>query len=415
MHRRDLLKSGCLAGLAGALPSNLLAAQGASDPETPTGREFWLQQMLRIAHPPLDALSRGQLRLTMPIECAPGMEESRRRTTYLEAFGRLLCGIGPWLEHGPAAGAEGTLRSTYLDLVDKALAHGVDPNSPDYLQFGSDQQTIVDASFLALAVLRAPQTLNAALGSGVRKQLADGFRATRPLLAGFNNWLLFAAAIEAALFALGEPWDKVRVDYALREHESWYVGDGLYGDGPHFHLDYYNSFVIHPFLLAILDALGNEQPAWKAMGPAIRQRAARYAHSQERLIAPDGSYPIVGRSITYRCGAFHLLADVALRRTLPADLDPGQVRCALASVIHRTITPAGTFDSGGWLRIGLAGHQPSLGERYISTGSLYLCAAAFLPLGLPQEDAFWSAPDTPWSSQKLWSGTDLPADHALDI
>jgi hypothetical protein len=92
---------------------------------------------------------------------------------------------------------------------------------------------------------------------------------------------------------------------------------------------------------------------------------------------------------------------------------PEQVRGALTAVIRRTLGAPGTFDEQGWLRIGLAGHQPSLGEVYISTGSLYLCTAAFLPLGLPAGDRFWSGAAAPWSSVKVWSGADVKADHAL--
>ena len=128
----------------------------------------------------------------------------------------------------------------------------------------------------------------------------EALRATRALEAGFNNWLLFAACVEAALAALGEPWDAMRVDYAVREHMSWYLGDGTYGDGPHLHWDYYNSFVIHPFLLAVLEAVGEHKAEWRAFVPVTRARAARYAVVQERMIAADGSYPVVGRSITYR-------------------------------------------------------------------------------------------------------------------
>ncbi len=149
------------------------------------------------------------------------------------------------------------------------------------------------------------------------------------------------------------------------------------------------------------------------MRAAVLQRARRYATVQERLIAPDGSYPPLGRSITYRCGAFHHLATMALRRELPAGVAPTQVRGALGAVIHRTLGAADTFDAEGWLRIGLCGHQPALGERYISTGSLYLCTFAFLPLGLGPADEFWSAPAADWTSRKLWSGADLPADHAI--
>jgi hypothetical protein len=83
-------------------------------------------------------------------------------------------------------------------------------------------------------------------------------------------------------------------------------------------------------------------------------------------------------------------------------------------VMRRTLDPAGTFDEKGWLRIGLAGHQPAIGEPYISTGSLYLCTAAFLPLGLPAEDRFWSGAVAPWTSVKLWRGENVQADHAAD-
>jgi hypothetical protein len=150
------------------------------------------------------------------------------------------------------------------------------------------------------------------------------------------------------------------------------------------------------------------------MRASIRQRARRYAAMQERLIAPDGSYPAIGRSITYRCGAFHLLADAARRNILPETLTPPQVRCALSAVMQRTLEPPGTFSPEGWLQIGLAGHQPGLGETYISTGSLYLLSVAWLPLGLSPAAPFWSQPAQPWTSQIIWSGKNINADHAQD-
>jgi hypothetical protein len=53
-----------------------------------------------------------------------------------------------------------------------------------------------------------------------------------------------------------------------------------------------------------------------------------------------------------------------------------------------------------------------MGEEYINTGSLYLCMAAFLPLGLPESDPFWNRPDADWTSRKAWNGVDVGADHA---
>jgi hypothetical protein len=39
---------------------------------------------------------------------------------------------------------------------------------------------------------------------------------------------------------------------------------------------------------------------------------------------------------------------------------------------------------------------------------------AFLPLGLPAEDPFWTAPAEDWTSRKAWSGAPLTTDHAVD-
>lgn len=377
-------------------------------------RASWVALLDRICRPLLSAAAERRLKAVMPVECYAGEQQHRKQTTYLEALGRTLGGIAPWLEHGASDGEEGKLRAQYCDWARAAIASGVDKASPDYMDFGGDRQTIVDTAFLALAMLRAPNELHKKLPEAAQAQLADAMRATRVNLGNYNNWLLFAAAIEAGLRMLGQPWDRMRVDYALREHANWYLGDGVYGDGPHFHLDYYNSFVMHSFLLALLEAVGGEEQDWEPMLAPERERATRYAAIQERMIAADGSYPIVGRSLTYRCGAFQALADAALRGMLPEGVVPEQVRGALTAVLHRTLTPPGTFDANGWLQIGLAGHQPKMGEIYISTGSLYLCTTAFLPLGLPATHRFWSGPAAPWTQVKVWGGADFPADHALE-
>jgi len=133
------------------------------------------------------------------------------------------------------------------------------------------------------------------------------------------------------------------------------------------------------------------------------------------MINTDGSFPVTGRSIVYRGGAFHHLADMALRKQLPETLPPGQVRAALTAVIKKTFASPATFTKDGWLAIGLYGNQPGLADVYINTGSLYLCSTILLPLGLPDTDEFWTASSLPWTSVKVWSGQDFPADHALDI
>ena len=408
--RRTFLKAAAAAGAAvtgladaGAAPEVTAAQTGLSD------RAYWVTVLRRLADPVLENLAAGSLRSRMPVE-GPA---DRQAVTHLEAVGRLLTGIAPWLELGGGDSVEGRLRARYADLARRALAAGLDRSSPDALNFTEGHQPLVDAAFLGQAILRAPNALWQALDTTTRAALVAALESTRAIQPGFSNWLLFSATIEAALARMGAPWDRVRVDYALRQHEQWYKGDGVYGDGPEFHWDYYNSFVIQPMLLDVLDACAPASAAWKALAQPVTRRAQRYAAIQERLIGPDGTWPLTGRSLAYRTGAFQLVAQIALRRALPPPLTPNGVRSALTAAIRRSMEAPGTFDSDGWLRIGVCGHQPGIGETYISTGSLYLCAAVLLPLGLSEADPFWSGSPAPWTSVLAWSGRAFPIDHAL--
>jgi len=398
-----------MAGLSAAAQAAPAAPQATAEND----REYWVRLLHRLGEPVLVNLARGTLKREMPVECLTGDEAERRRYTHLEAIGRLLAGIAPWLEAPLAAGAERELQQRYCGLARQALAMATDPASPDFLNFSEGEQPLVDCGFLAQGVLRAPNELWRKLDSRTQRNLAAALTASRAITPNYSNWLLFSAMVETALAMMGQPWDGMRVDYAIRKHQEWYLGDGTYGDGPQFHWDYYNSFVIQPMLLDTLRHIGAHSNRWKRYRPETLMRAQRYAAIQERLIAPDGSFPAVGRSITYRCGVFHLPALLALTGELPQALSGPRMRSALTAVMRRLMEAPGTFDDGGWLRIGFRGHQPHLGERYISTGSLYLCAAVLLPLGLAPADLFWTGAGEDWTSRRVWGGQDGEADHAI--
>lgn len=348
----------------------------------------------------------------MPVEATNPRD--RAKYTHLEAFGRLIAGIAPWLGATGLDQSEGTRHRHLLDLTYASLDAATNPRSPDFMNFSDGNQPLVDTAFLAQGILRAPQVLLDALEGRVKRQLIDALKSSRAIpTPDRNNWVMFAATVETALRVFGEKTIEERLQHSVERMLSWYKGDGVYGDGEFFHFDYYNSFVIHPMLVDVLAVLQKKDDRYSSHYQTELQRARRYAEIQERLIAPDGTYPAVGRSITYRFGAFHALAQMTCMRELPERVTPAQVRCALTAVIRKQIEAPGTFDENGWLRIGFAGHQPTLAEGYISTGSLYLCATALLPLGLPASDPFWNSADAPWTSQQVWSGKSLPADHAL--
>jgi hypothetical protein len=109
---------------------------------------------------------------------------------------------------------------------------------------------------------------------------------------------------------------------------------------------------------------------------------------------------------------FQALSMAVCEGLLPPDVSPAQVRCALTKVIERMAGAPGTFDGQGFLTVGFCGHQPSIGESYITAASTYLCATVLLPLGLPAAHPFWSDPDADWTAVKLWQGEDLSCDKA---
>lgn len=332
---------------------------------------------------------------------------------HLEVVARWLVGVAPFLELIQRRPGESRFNSWIEKshvLIDKIT--GADSN--EKYSFSSGGQPLVEAAFLAQSFIRAPNALWEGLTDKVQRNVLNFFLDSHQIRPHFNNWLLFSAMIEAFLCSIGKPWDRMRVDYALRQHQQWYVGDGTYGDGAEFHWDYYNSFVILPMLLDILDAVQGKHSEWDRMRPLVLLRAQRHAEVLERMIGPDGSYPLIGRSLAYRCGFLHVLAQLAWQQRLPASLNPGAVRAAMWAVIEKTLGRAENYDENGWLQIGINGHQPGVGENYISTGSLYLCSVAFLPLGLEESAPFWSLPEKPWTQRAcFWLGQDIALDKAL--
>lgn len=372
-------------------------------------RENWSQLFRQVVEKPLGHLVSGDIRSKLPVRGIDTIERYEK-CTHLEFVGRTLCGISPALERSMESSLGISANQLYLSLNKLTSV-----KSESFLNFDSGTQPLVDSAFFALGLLRSPNQLWRKVPEETKSSILSALKSSRKIKPHFNNWLLFSAVIEAFFYSIGEDFDAMRIDYALRQHEQWYLGDGIYGDGPKYRFDYYNSYVIHPLLLEITEAVKGYNRDWDNIGIRVLNRAQRHAEQLERLIASDGSFPAVGRSLAYRAGAFHLLALLALKKKLPESLPPAQVREALFAVIQATLSHPSNYDSDGWLMIGLNGHQPNLGEDYISTGSLYLTTTAFLPLGLDEADEFWTEESVPWTQRKIWwLKQDIQADKARD-
>ncbi|MCD0487579.1 DUF2264 domain-containing protein [Pedobacter sp. MC2016-14] len=379
-------------------------------------RNLWIEQLDKVARPVLLNLSQDKLKSVMPVtvSAVTDNKEERTKVAYLEAFGRTLSGIAPWLNLTGGTKQEQQLRAQYFQWSLKSIDNATNPAAKDYMEWREGTQPLVDASYVALAFIRCP-ALWEQLDARVKKQVVDALQATRAITPYYNNWLLFSGMIEAFFCKYNHPYDELRINYGITQFMNyWYTGDGLFADGPEFTLDYYNSFVIQPYLSTIMEVVNEKQKRYANEMLKLDKISKRYAEIQERFINADGSFPATGRSIVYRGGAFQHLANMALKHQLPASLKPAQVREALNAVIHKTLTAPANF-SNGWLNIGLSGSQPALADFYNNTGSLYICTAIFLPLGLPETDEFWSAAPAPWSAIKIWAGQNAPGDHALHL
>ena len=377
-------------------------------------RAFWSDMLYKMASPVVFNLAAGTLRQNMPLEKAPGYSLKAEQVTYLEAVGRTMAGIAPWLALPDDESREGQQRKQLRNAMVKGISNAVNPSNADYLNFRSEQQPLVDAAFMAQGFLRAPKALWEPLDSVTKKRVVEEFKSLRNRSASYNNWLLFSAISEAFLLSVGEQADPARIDFALKKINEWYAGDGWYSDGPQFSMDYYNSFVIQPMLVDLYAVLRKHHKVSENDYRQVLKRMLRHAEFQERIIAADGSFPPFGRSITYRSGAFQVLGQTSLLGHYPEQITPGQVRGAMTAMLKKLFLYCKNFDSAGWLVLGFCGAQPTVADYYTSTGSLYMATLGFLPLGLPATNSFWTEPSSEWTSKRAWNGQPFKKDYKVD-
>lgn len=393
-----------------------LCAKGKKQNQEQNDRAYWCSLLYRISEPVLSNMSKGELRKNMTVELSPSWLKGRDPdVTYLETFGRLMAGLAPWLSLPDDDTEEGKMRQQLREWALKSYANAVDPASPDYLKWEGEGQILCDASYLATSFLRAPKALWEPLDSVTKQRYIDTFHSLKWVRPAYNNWLLFRATVEAFLLSVGETYDAYALEVSLQKMNEWYQGDGWYSDGDEISFDYYNAYVIHPMMVEVTEVM-KDTPLHKPVSFDLAlRRMQRYNVIIERLISPEGAYPAVGRSMTYRLAAFQSVGLAVWKYGLPKSLVYGQVRSALTAVMKRMFAQEGNFNKEGFLQLGFVGHQPNLADYYTNNGSLYMTSLGFLPLGLPADHPFWTSPAEEWTSLRAWGGKVFPKDYHESI
>ena len=378
-------------------------------------RAYWVDLLYKMAKPVLSNMAEGNLQKNMLVEVSPNWDGRNKGVTYMETFGRLMAGIAPWLSLPDDNTEEGAKRKEVREWALKSYANAVNPESPDYLLWRGHGQALVDAAYVAESFLRGYDALWVPLDDTTKKRYFEEFSQLRRVDPPYTNWVLFSSTIESFLAKAGAEYDEYRINSAIRKVEEWYTGDGWYADGPSFAFDYYSSYVFHPMYLETLQAMKDAKAYTRIHYNKYYDRALRrtqkYSIVLERLISPEGTFPVFGRSIPYRMATMQPLALMAWYGKLPDGLTNGQVRDALTTVMHNMFDGKENFNEGGFLTIGFAGRQPNIADWYTNNGSLYMTSLAFLPLGLPSAHPFWTDAAQPWTNKKAWSGKPFPKDH----
>lgn len=379
-----------------------------------TDREKWCCALYKIAHPVLENISRGRLKTILIPEYSPEWDGRDKEVAYLECFGRLMAGVAPWLALEECTSHEKEMHDYLYKCALDGYVQAVNPDSPDYLFKSNNQQCLVDAAYLVHSFLRGYDRLWFALDNETKRRYICEFKRLRCVTPPYNNWILYSAIIEVFLMAIGEEYDFYRIKLALHKINEWYIGDGWYSDGPAFAFDYYNSFVIQPMYVECLETLVEcGLHTFKPLYEQSVKRMQRYSCILERLISPDGYFPIFGRSGTYRTAVFQPLSMIAQNQLLPPSLSNGQVRSALTRVIETMFLTDQNFDNKSFLTLGFNGYQPEIADYYTNTGSLYIASLVFLPLGLPASHPFWTDNGEGWTMKKAWNGLSFPKDGRL--
>ena len=380
----------------------------------PSDRQYWCNLLYRIAEPVLSNMSEGKLHQNMQLELSPRWDGRNKEVAYMECFGRTMAGVAPWLALPDDDTPEGQMRKQLRTWALKSYAHAVNPESPDYLGWNKHGQALVDAAYIAESFLRAPSLWHA-LDTLTQQRYIKEFAGLRRYTPVYSNWVMFVSLIETFLSTVSDNYDAYRIHIGLRKINEWYVGDGWYSDGPGFAFDYYNSFVIQPMYVEALQVLNNQKRGVRVSDEELaraEKRLQRYGTILERMISPEGTFPVFGRSITYRLGTMQALAMLAWQEKLPDVLSEGQVRSALTAVMKRMYATDANFNGKGFLTLGFTASQTDIADVYTNNGSLYMTTLAFMPLGLPADHPFWTSPAESWTSKKAWEGEDFPRDHA---
>ena len=182
-----------------ALACAFLSVFAAPKGKQKTDREVWVDIMYQMAEPVMKNMAEGKLQQVMDtaggnknLELSPTWDRRDKKVAYMEAFGRLLAGLAPWLNLPDDDTPESAKRKQLREWTRKAIINAVDPNSPDRLGWENGGQTLVDGAYVVEGLYVATTPFGYLCpkrpSSSTSKRFKDFAATTRPTPTGFSSW-----------------------------------------------------------------------------------------------------------------------------------------------------------------------------------------------------------------------------------
>ncbi len=346
-------------------------------------KQDYERMLLRILEPLKSRFSPGRARVELGAQAAG----YGNRIGGMETFSRMLWGLAPYW-------AGGGSDRTFLPLMLEGLKNGTDPEHEEYWGDLHDKdQRMVEMAAIANGLLCIPRLLWEPLAEREKENLASWLFQINLHTQAPNNWQFFTVLVNLALKKLGRPYSRERMEEAMANYESYYIGNGWYGDGKRPQKDYYVSFAIHYYCLLY----AHYAPEDEARVSLYRERAMEFGKGFLYWFDEEGRAVPFGRSLTYRFAQTAFFSVCAM--TGVEVLETG----ALKGVIGRHLRwwlAQPIFDNGGALTVGYAYPDLMMSEGYNGAGSPYWALKSFAFLGLPSEDPFWRTAEEPLPGRK---------------
>jgi hypothetical protein len=361
--------------------------------------DSWKNILFKIILPVIDGFLNKTIKTNFSIQYSDfKIKNINENIVFIELFCRTILGLSGYLNNEDD--------EEHTNIINKVL-ECFDIVFNGYLVFDCDNQLLVEMANLILSFYYCPLLWNK-INDKTKSNIFKIVKKAYEINPYNNNWMLFTCIIGVFLYENNKIKDIIRVYKYLNNFEKFYVGDSWYKDGDVFHMDYYNSYVILPFLCEIYKRLDNKQKYKETFTKLIR-------HSEflERLISQDGTFPVFGRSAVYRTAIFHALVYSCFKSNISENLSYGQIRSSLTEVNKRVFNNLMNFNEKGFLQLGFSSYQPNIADKYSNSGSVYFCLLVFLPLGLKKNHEFWTSIDEEWSQKKLWSNKSLNKDCSI--